>query len=81
MEISHKFNFVRGDFDTEKGEIACVANSKYYLVELCFKSNMFIPFAEIVLYSEEHHAQLVFEDAKRLGDEICRRWNKELIKK
>lgn len=81
MKINHKFKFVKGDFDMDKGEIECVSNSKYNLVELCFKGNMFIPFAEIVLYTRDYHASEVFEDAEKLGDEICRRWNNELKNK
>lgn len=75
MKIEHKFKFVKGGFDTDKGEIGCVSNSKYNSVELCFKANMLIPFAEIVLYTQDYHASVVFEDAKKLGDEICKRWN------
>lgn len=77
MKIKPKFDFVQGDFDTDKGKIVCVANSKYQLVELCFKSNMLIPFAEIKLYSNGCRSGEVFEDAKNLGDEICRRWNEK----
>lgn len=77
MEISHKFEFVEGNFDTKEGELICVIKDKYAEVNLCFKSNMHIPFATIKLYSK-----YLFVDAKEvmnyaydLGNEICRRWN------
>lgn len=75
MKIRQLFEFVDGDFDTDKDHLICVADKKYLEVNLCFKSNMHIPFAEIRLYTDDWDAEEVFEDAKKLGDEICKRWN------
>lgn len=77
MEINHKFEHVNGAFETETGKLVCVGKQKYGEVMLCFKANMNIPFATIKLYSKDlaSHADATFEDAYKLGKEICRRWN------
>lgn len=75
MKIRQLFDFVEGEFDTENDKIICVADKKHLDVQLCFKSNMHIPFAEIRLFTDDRNAEEVFEDAKQLGDEICKRWN------
>ena len=77
MEIKNKFEFVEGNFDTEKGELICVGSQKYGEVSLCFKSNMHIDFARIKLYSSRlaTDADATFDDAYALGKEIARRWN------
>ena len=77
MEIKHKFNHVQGNFETETGKIVCVPKHKYSDVSLCFKANMNIAFANIVLHSNDLaiEAQEVFEDATNLGNEIEKRWN------
>lgn len=77
MEIKQKFNFVEGNFDTIQGELVCVMKEKYTEVTLCFKENMYIPFAKIKLYSKDLYvdAKEVMDDAYKLGNEICRRWN------
>lgn len=83
MEIKHKFEYVNGSFETETGELICVGNRKYGRVNICFKSNMHIPFAKIDLCTHDRAKDYdeVFEDAKALGDEICRRWNECTTKK
>jgi hypothetical protein len=77
MEIGHRFTHVEGNFETKTGELICVSSKKYEEVRLCFKENMNISFARIKLYSSDLHRdeQVVFEDAVKLGEEICRRWN------
>ena len=77
MNVSHRFEFVEGDFDTDTGKLSCVGNRKYGLVELCFDEGVHIPFARVKLHSRDRavDADAVFDDAKRLGDEIARRWN------
>ena len=77
MLINQKFNCVQGAFDTEKGELVCVRKDKYGEVTLCFKENMFIPFARIKLHSADTYAAAkeTIDDAYNLGQEICRRWN------
>lgn len=77
MLINQKFDFVEGAFDTETGELVCVRKDKYAEVTLCFKENMFIPFARIKLHSEDTFgkAKETMDDAYKLGKEICERWN------
>lgn len=77
MEINHKFSFVEGSFDTTTGELTCVKHEKYNEVNLCFKANMHVPFAKIKLHSRDtfSDAKSVLDDAHKLGEEICRRWN------
>lgn len=70
MEINHKFEFVDGAFDTEKGELICIQKWKYNEVKLCFKAGMNIPFATIKLHSRD-----AFGDAVKMGEEIVNRWN------
>jgi len=77
MEINHKFENVEGVFDTNEDPIVCMSSPKYQCVDLCFKANLNIPFAQIKLYSGNAYvnAEAVFDDARRLGEEIARRWN------
>jgi hypothetical protein len=75
MTIQHKIEFVDGDFDTLTGELVCVKSPKYSTVELCFKSDMYIPFTRIVLHTENtaKEADSFMEHAYNLGKEITRR--------
>jgi hypothetical protein len=75
--INHRIEFVSGPFDMSNGKLACVKNSKYGRVDLCLKSNMNIPFARIVLHTNDRavDADAVIDDTYRLGQEIARRWN------
>ena len=85
MKIKQKFECIDGYFDTDEGELLCIRDRRYGLVELCFKAperddgfmGMHIPFAQIKLYSGNRlvDAKEVFDDAVALGEEICRRWN------
>ena len=77
VKIKQKFDFVDGDFDTDIGELLCVAKQKYAEVHLCFRGQGNIPFARIELYSGDRYADAreTFDDAAALGKEICRRWN------
>ena len=77
MEIKQKFNYVDGSFETDTGKLVCVKSEKYCSVELCFKENMYIPFAKIKLHSKDRYidAKEVLDDAYNLGKEICKRWN------
>lgn len=75
--IKIRIEYVEGDFDMATEEIISVSKEKYADVDLCFKGPMHIPFAQIRLHSKDlwinHEA--VFDDARRLGKEIERRWN------
>lgn len=75
--INHKIEFIDGPFDMSSGELICVKSPKYGRVDLCFKSGMNIPFARIVLHTNDRavDAGAVIDDAYRLGQEIARRWN------
>jgi len=77
-QIFLKREFVEGSFDTETGKLICVPSQKYASVELCFRTeNMHVGFAVIKLYDLNRlvDALATFEDAKALGEEICKRWN------
>jgi hypothetical protein len=77
MKIKTKIQFVSGAFDTKNGNLICIPYQKYGTVQICFKSNMNVPFAEIKLFTRDLaiDADAVFRDASKLGEEICRRWN------
>jgi hypothetical protein len=77
MKIEHRFEGVLGDFDTRTGQLACVANKQRMRVDICFKENFNIPVAQIKLYYSNLYedSRLSFKFAKKLGDEIARRWN------
>ena len=66
MEIQQRFKFVEGNFDTLTNKMLCIASDKHGTVELCFKlydSGLYKDFAATM------------PDAKKLGEEIARRWN------
>ncbi len=78
MEITPKFNFVEGSFNTEDIEMLCIADENHGTVELCVCDGGWnIPIAKIKLHSKDLYVDFkaTLGDAKRLGDEIARRWN------
>lgn len=80
MEITPRFDFVTGSFDTLTDKMLVIASDNHGTVELCFKEEgcgWNIPFAEIKLYSSNLYKDFkaTMPDAKKLGDEISRRWN------
>lgn len=80
MKIKPNFEFVSGSFDTETNKMLCIASDNHGTVELCFKEQdcgWNIPFAEIKLYDTGLYKDFkeTMSDAKKLGDEIARRWN------
>ena len=77
MEITPKITHVEGNFDTKTGELVCVPSLKNGSVLLCMKSNFNVPIAEIKIYDTERYVDFVstFDDASKLGEEICRRFN------
>lgn len=83
MKTGMRFDHVDGEFDTEEDELICVKSWKHQEVELCFKGNMHVPFARILLYGSGlfKDSSALFEDAAKLGDEICRRFNEAKDKK
>ena len=86
MEITPKFQFVEGSFDTLTNKMLVIANENHGRVDLCFKEEgcgWNIPFAKIELYDSNLFVdyKATLEDAKKLGAEISRRWNECTDKK
>jgi hypothetical protein len=81
MEITPKFQFVEGGFDTKDTKMVCVHKKQYMSVELCVKANKDkgwnIPIAKVKLHSRDTYgdASIVFDDQVKLCEEIARRWN------
>lgn len=77
MEITQKIKHVEGSFDTKTGELVCVPSKKNGTVQLCLKSDFNLPIAEIRIYDSDRYVDFVetFDDASKLGKEICRRFN------
>lgn len=80
MEITPNFKFVEGSFDTLTNKMLVIASVNHGTVELCFKEEgcgWNIPFAEIKLYDSGLYKDFAatIQDAKKLGEEISRRWN------
>ena len=86
MEITPKFDFVKGSFNTKECRLECVVDDNHGKVDLCIKepnSNWLIPIGKIILHSKDLYVDFksTLSDAKLLGDEICRRWNECTDKK
>ena len=80
MEITPKWNFCDGSFDTKEVEMLCVPNKNHGRVNLCIKepNNCWnFPIAKIKLHSKDLYVdfETTYEDAVKLGKEIARRWN------
>lgn len=80
MDITPKFKFVEGSFNTKTNRMLVIASDNHGTVELCFKEENCgwnIPFAEIKLFDSGLYKDFkaTMEDAKKLGEEIARRWN------
>lgn len=80
MEITPKLRYVEGSFDTRNCKMLCIASDNHGTVELCVNepgSNWNIPIGEIKLYNSGLYVDFkaTMPDAKKLGDEISRRFN------
>ena len=80
MEITPKYAFVEGNIDTLTNKMLCIVTDNHGTVNLCFKEEgcvWNIPFAEIKLFDSDLYVDFkaTMDDAKKLGDEINRRWN------
>nr|DAN26502.1 MAG TPA: hypothetical protein [Caudoviricetes sp.] len=80
MEIIPKIQFVSGSFNTKEDKLVLVPNANHGKVSLCVKdheSGWLIPVGEIELYDSGlfKDFKATFEDAKKFGEEICRRFN------
>ena len=86
MEINQKIDFVEGCFETSTDEMHCIADDNHGKVNLCLKEQdcgWYIPIGEIKLYSRDRYVDFkaTLDDAKKLGEEIARRWNECADKK
>ena len=80
MDITPKFKFVEGSMNTKTNRMLVIASDNHGTVELCFKEEdcgWNIPFAEIKLFDSGLYKDFkaTMEDARKLGEEIARRWN------
>lgn len=80
MDITPRFKFVEGSFNTKTNKMLCITSDKHGTVELCFKEEgcgWNIPFGEIKLYDSGLYRDFAatMKDADALGKEIARRWN------
>ncbi|GJG35762.1 hypothetical protein [Prevotella lacticifex] len=80
MDITPKFKFVEGSFNTKTNRMLVIASDNHGTVELCFKEEdcgWNIPFAKIKLFDSGLYKDFkaTMEDARKLGEEIARRWN------
>jgi len=80
MKITPKIQFVSGSFDTKEVKLILIPDDKHGEVSLCVKepgSCWNIPIGEIKLYSRDLYVDFkaTLEDATKLGNEICRRFN------
>lgn len=80
MEITPKIKFVSGSFDTKDVELVLVPDDKHGEISLCIKESgcgWLIPIGEIKIYSSGRYVDFkaTLEDATKLGEEICRRFN------
>lgn len=80
MEITPKIKFVSGSFDTKDSLLVLVPSDNHGEILLCVKEpdcGWNIPIGEIKLYSSGLYVDFreTYEDACKLGEEICRRFN------
>jgi hypothetical protein len=86
MEITPKWKFVEGSFDTKDAKMICVSRTKYkdvYLSIIPKGTTCNFPVAEIKLHLVDTYeaAAGAFDEAEKLGKEIARRWNECETKK
>ena len=86
MEITPKWDFCDGGFDTQKVEMLCVTNENHGRVDLCIQEEGHctnFPIASIKLHSKNTYGDFkeTLKDAEKLGEEIARRWNECADKK
>lgn len=80
MEITPKFKFVEGSFNTMTNKMLVIPDDNHGTVELCFEEEgcgWNFPFAKIELFDSGLYKDFkaTMEDATKLGEEISRRWN------
>ena len=81
MEIVPIITGVSGSTPINEIELISVANAKYGSVELCMKSGMNIPLAEIKLHDSGRlvDALKTFEMAEEIGEKLSEGWNKSKL--
>lgn len=70
MEIEMKSDIVSGSFDTKTEKLMCIPSNKYKEVDICLenKGSMHLQIFDI-------SRTMPYEDRKKFGEELCRRWN------
>lgn len=80
--ITPLWSHVEGSIDLSSVNMVCIPKSKYKTVTIAFKQCWGnFPFADIKLHEQDRYADAsaVFPDAEKLGLEIVRRWNGDVI--
>ena len=84
MKFDINLNWMNRPFDFEKDKLVCIGDRNHFVVQICAKRTKQydpdIAVARIKLHDRENpvDAQIVFEDALKFGNEICKRWNEKL---
>ena len=74
MNIKLKGNFINLDFDTERATLVSIpSKEKYHQVDIALEPDK--NYAPVVIATLEFSQMENFEDLKKLGEEIARRWN------
>jgi hypothetical protein len=72
-KLNFKGNIINGEINMDITEMICIPSKpQYQEVDLCLKSGMNIVIGEIVGNS------LSFDEKKKLGYEIAKRWNERI---
>ncbi|MDR1340115.1 MAG: hypothetical protein LBK58_08705 [Prevotellaceae bacterium] len=80
MEITPKWDLCEGSFDTKDVKMTCVGSDRQGSIVLGVSEphcSTIYPVAKIKLFSRDLYVDFkeTCDDAKKLGDEIARRWN------
>ena len=74
MNIKLKGNYIKLDFDTERATMVSIpSKEKYHQVDIAIMPDK--NYAPIVIATLEFSQIENFENLKKLGEEIARRWN------
>ena len=73
MEIEFKGEIISGKMNLDNTKMVCIPKHKYQDVDLCLKSDNDKGFN--ILFAEIKCTGLSYEEKKKIGYEIERRWN------